>query len=894
MAGFGKIKGGISLPATTALNSAVYGIYTAAEAEAYRKLGLWPTAPTVPGAPTDVSGVLGNAQALLTWSAPANNGGASITDYAIQYSSNNGTTWTAFTDSTSTDTLATVTNLINDTAYIFRVAAVNAVGAGSYSAASNSVTPSATTASVQYLLVAGGGGGGGNSGGGGDGGGGGGAGGLLAGFLTLTAQDVVSVSVGAGGAYDTSGQNSVFSSFTAIGGGRGGINGPKTNGANGGSGGGVGRDGCTSPGAGTAGQGYAGGTTACGGWNSAGGGGGAGEAGYDGAYDQGGISGTAGKGGDGVASSITGTLTYYAGGGGGGYNSSASGNAAQGGLGGGGNGAAFTAQNGAANTGGGGGGGRSGAGGSGGSGVAIVAYPATYPELAIAPSLTYTQPTRAGYRVYSFTAGSGLIAFQNQTAVPSAPTNLAVVPGSEQVSLSWTGAFSAGPSVSDYVIQYSSDDGISWTTFSDGTSTSTSATVTGLTNGTTYKFRVAAVNSIGTGDYSATITGTPFSALIITAQPKNDYATATSQNITFSVATSGGGAPTYQWQYYGPDEPNNDYNSTWRNIPSATAASYVTNGNTLGNLLSYEFYYTGMAKLRCVVTAEGGASTVTSDIVRFVELDYLHSAGVNWYGSQGNYVNYVHYTQPSTFSPAVGENLVLDFYDYSMGYPDTSWYTGNDTTLKIQVATNGYTDSADWTDLHTQDSRGSVYLSGYNITPSTGTKYYRAILVDKWPYAVNNGTQSATRTPQHVYPNSTNYIVQVTWPAPPPVLTMTRSNNGGTITGWSGTGTAASPFTRSAGYELDNFEGLTYYSWTAGAAATVTFVFDYSDDSGNGENYQIMLMSGGPPYAVHTNVTGMAITKTVSVIAGDVLFFSSTGNPADQYFANVSVSATAT
>jgi hypothetical protein len=42
----------------------------------------------------------------------------------------------------------------------------------------------------------------------------------------------------------------------------------------------------------------------------------------------------------------------------------------------------------------------------------VIAYPDTYPApTAISGGLTYTQPTRSGYRVYRFTAGTGTITF---------------------------------------------------------------------------------------------------------------------------------------------------------------------------------------------------------------------------------------------------------------------------------------------------------------------------------------------------------------------------------------------------------------------------------------------------------------------------------------------------
>ncbi len=94
-----------------------------------------------PVEPTDVSGTTGNGQVLLSWTAPSSNGGSTITDYTIQYSSNGGTSWTAVTHSASTATTATVTGLTNGTSYLLRVAAVNRVGTGSFATTSTAVTP---------------------------------------------------------------------------------------------------------------------------------------------------------------------------------------------------------------------------------------------------------------------------------------------------------------------------------------------------------------------------------------------------------------------------------------------------------------------------------------------------------------------------------------------------------------------------------------------------------------------------------------------------------------------------------------------------------------------------------------------------------------------------------
>ena len=89
---------------------------------------------SVPGAPTGVSATAGNGSASVSFTAPASNGGASITGYTVT-SSPGGIT------ATGSSSPITVSGLTNGTAYTFTVTATNSAGTGATSAVSNSVTP---------------------------------------------------------------------------------------------------------------------------------------------------------------------------------------------------------------------------------------------------------------------------------------------------------------------------------------------------------------------------------------------------------------------------------------------------------------------------------------------------------------------------------------------------------------------------------------------------------------------------------------------------------------------------------------------------------------------------------------------------------------------------------
>lgn len=217
---------------------------------------------TVPGAPISVTGSAGYKQVNISWSAPTSNGGAAITGYSVTSSPS----VTAPAGCTNVNaTTCTFTGLTAGTSYTFTVIAINPIGNSSSSTASSGVTPfgdctytTDTTSSSGYTLLkitsvgtcgwtnttdltslefaaVGGGGGAGF----GSLGGGGGAGRVIVSnsALSVSANDVVIITVGAGGAggfnsnqaYWTSGSNGDSTSikigantYTAVGGGGGG------------------------------------------------------------------------------------------------------------------------------------------------------------------------------------------------------------------------------------------------------------------------------------------------------------------------------------------------------------------------------------------------------------------------------------------------------------------------------------------------------------------------------------------------------------------------------------------------------------------------------------------------------------------------------------------------
>ncbi|HXR44663.1 MAG TPA: fibronectin type III domain-containing protein, partial [Pseudolysinimonas sp.] len=155
----------------------------------------------------------------------------------------------------------------------------------------------------------------------------------------------------------------------------------------------------------------------------------------------------------------------------------------------------------------------------------------------------------ASYQSYAGeNSNGGSVSISYTVGAPAAPTAVTGVAGNGSVALAWTAPTNPGQSaITDYVVQYSSNGGTSWSGPVDLGSTDTTGTVSSLTNGTAYIFQVAAVNSAGTGVYSASSSAItpqgPPSAPVISLVAAQDGA------LRLSLIAPGSGAVVTGYDY---------------------------------------------------------------------------------------------------------------------------------------------------------------------------------------------------------------------------------------------------------------------------------------------------------------------------------------------------------
>jgi hypothetical protein len=164
---------------------------------------------------------------------------------------------------------------------------------------------------------------------------------------------------------------------------------------------------------------------------------------------------------------------------------------------------------------------------------------------------------------------------------PATPTGLSGIAGNASAILSWT----ADPGATSYNIYQGTTSGGEGTT-PVGTTTSTGFTVTGLTNGTQYYFKISATNSAGTSGLSGEVTVVPTTGSpppptsfdISAGGPANgtwqadkDFTGGATAAVTNAISTTGVTNPAPQSVYQ-----HNRYGNFTYTIPGFTAGTSYT------------------------------------------------------------------------------------------------------------------------------------------------------------------------------------------------------------------------------------------------------------------------------------------------------------------------------
>ena len=175
-----------------------------------------------------------------------------------------------------------------------------------------------------------------------------------------------------------------------------------------------------------------------------------------------------------------------------------------------------------------------------------------------------TNGTQYWFRISVVTAGGNGVA-ANPVAVtpytvPTAPVSLVASPRDGEIGFTWSAPVSdGGATITDYQVETSTDGGASWTATIPTTGGATAATITGLTNGVAYAFRIAALNAAGTGAASTWVTSSPVAPPVA---PRSVEATASEETVAalqWTPPTDDGGAAVVGYKV----QTSTDGGTTW-------------------------------------------------------------------------------------------------------------------------------------------------------------------------------------------------------------------------------------------------------------------------------------------------------------------------------------------
>lgn len=189
-----------------------------------------------------------------------------------------------------------------------------------------------------------------------------------------------------------------------------------------------------------------------------------------------------------------------------------------------------------------------------------------------------------------------LIVTPATASVPSGPTNLTVTPGSTSATLHWTASTSGSPT-SYSIYRGTATDGEAVTPVATVSGTTTTFTDTGLTNGKTYFYNVAANNSVGVSPDSNEVSVNPGSTTAAPPAPTGLAANPAASSIALTWNPSAGAT---SYSVYRGTAPGAEGATP---VGTTTSDSFTDTGLTNGT----GYYYTVTA------SNSGGASAKSAE-----------------------------------------------------------------------------------------------------------------------------------------------------------------------------------------------------------------------------------------------------------------------------------------
>jgi titin len=329
---------------------------------------------------------------------------------------------------------------------------------------------------------------------------------------------------------------------------------------------------------------------------------------------------------------------------------------------------------------------------------------------------------------YTFTVKTGAYGGYSD---PSTPTGAIVAPAAvaatapREISIysaGWTETGSVqmywsaplwdgGSAVTDYVIEYSDDNGDSWTTANDGVSTDANKVLGGFTPGNTYKFRLRAVTSVGNGAASSPITVTIFRPI---EAPTSVTATPADGSVTVSWTAPSYGTPVnYNVQY------SSDGGSSWTTFSDNWDANTTTTVTGLTNGTEYLF------RVNAVDNESTSAWSTPSLAVAPV---FSWPNGTPQVGDTGPGGGKVFYVSETPF--ACGANLASTC-TYLEAAPIAGWYLQGYMVRSWSSNTSTDVSGADGTAI------GTGYQNSVDIANQSGNTHLNSAAVKARAYTSN-------------------------------------------------------------------------------------------------------------------------------------------------------------